>query len=218
MTRRQKLAIWLLIDLVVAVIIFALLHHKPDDYNPAVIGANGEVSTYLTHELLPKIHHDAQLGEPFDVFITQEGANEIVAGLGWPMMSDGAMLYAPAVRFVPGGAILRVTANIKGVDFVVTIVVEPKMDERGFLNLHVAKIKVGAMNVTPIARMMAKKMYAERLATERIDTEPLQARIAASLLNEEPFEPVFEVEKRKMRVEKIEIYEENLTARLAPAS
>jgi len=220
-TRLRKLAIWLLIDLIVLVVVFGLLHHKPGRYDPSVFGSGehkpGQVSTYLTHELLPKIHNEAQLGEPFSMVITQEGINEIVAGLGWPKMSDGAMLYAPAVLFVPGGVILMGTASIKGVEFVVTIVLKPKINEQGLLNLHVAKVKVGAMNVTPLARIMAKKMYAQRLATTRIDTEAMQTKIAASLLNEEPFEPVFKVDNRKVRVEEIAIYEENLAARLVPA-
>jgi len=104
------------------------------------------------------------------------------------------------------------------VEFVVTIVLHPQVDEQGLLNLHVAKVKVGAMNITPLAKIMAKKMYADRLATVRVDTEALQTKIAASFLNEEPFDPVFEVEKQKIRIEQITVEQESLTARLAPAS
>ncbi|MHC4555723.1 MAG: hypothetical protein ACYS80_00305 [Planctomycetota bacterium] len=216
-TRLKKLACWLLIDLTVAAIIFALLLHKPGRYNPVDFDSD-QVSPYLTHELLPKIHNESQLGEPFDVIVTQDGINEIVAELGWPMVSEGIMLYAPAVLFEPGSVVLMGTANLKNVEFVVTIVLEPKIDEQGLLNLQVAKVKVGAMNITPLAKMVAGKMYAERLDTMRVDTDTLQAQIAASLLNDEPFEPVFEVEDRKMRIEKVTIHEEKLMARLIPAS
>jgi uncharacterized protein YpmS len=215
--RLKKLACWLFVDLIVAAIIFALLLYKPGRYNPADFDSD-QVSPYLTHELLPKINNNAQLGKPFDVVITQDGINEIVAELGWPMVSEGIMLYAPLVLFKPESVVLMGTANLKSVEFVVTIVLEPKIDEQGLLNLQVAKMKVGAMNITPLAKMVAKKMYTERLDTMRVDTDTFQARIAASLLNDEPFEPVFKVDKIKVRIETITIHEEKLTAHLIPAS
>jgi hypothetical protein len=80
------------------------------------------------------------------------------------------------------------------------------------------------MNITPIARLMAKRMYTERLATVHVDTENLRAKIAASLLNDEPFEPVinvrdiFEDVDKKVRIEKITITQKKLTIRLVPVS
>jgi hypothetical protein len=128
------------------------------------------------------------------------------------------MLYAPAVLFVPDSIVLMITADVKGVELIITIELEPKIDELKMLNLHVVKVKVGAMNITPLARMMAKKMYTERLAMLPVDAEALQTKIVASLLNEEAFDPVFSVEDNKVRVEKITVYQEKLTARLVPAS
>jgi transcriptional regulator of aromatic amino acid metabolism len=134
------------------------------------------------------------------------------------MESEGILLYAPAVLFVPGAVVLMGTADVKGVEFVVTIELEPKIDEQGLLNLHVGKVKVGAMNITPLAKMTAKKMYAQRVAAIRIDREALRTKIAASLLNNEPFEPVFRIDDKKVRIEKITIAEEKLLLRLVPAS
>ena len=217
-SRLKKFGCWLLVDLIIAVIIFSLLLYKPGRYNPAV-GPDGhnpdQVSPYLTHELMPKINNNAQLGRPFEVVITQDGINEIVGELGWPMVSEGIMLYAPLVLFEPGSVVLMGTANLKSVE---SIVLEPKIDEQGLLNLQVAKLKVGAMNITPLAKMVAKKMYAERLDTMRVDTDTLQAQIAASLLNDEPFEPVFKVDNRKVRIEEVTVHEEELIARLIPGS
>ncbi|MHC4807693.1 MAG: hypothetical protein ACYTBX_15735, partial [Planctomycetota bacterium] len=104
------------------------------------------------------------------------------------------------------------------VEFVVTIALEPRVDEQGLLNLQVAKVKIGAMNITPLAKMMAKRMYAQRIGTVPIDTEALPTKIAGSLLNDEPFKPVFRAEDKKVRVEKITIAEEKLTLHLVPAS
>ena len=221
-SRRKKLVFWLLLDLTVAVIVFVLLLYRPGSYDPADFDSfnyeQGQVSPYLTHELSPQLYNNSQRGEPFDLVVTQDGINEIVAGLGWPKFSEGIMLYAPAVLFVPGSVVLMITANIKDVELIITIELEPKIDEQKLLNLHVVKIKVGAVNITPLARMVGKKMYAEKLAMMHLDTEALQTKIVGSLLNEEPFDPVFRVENSKVRIEKITIRHEKLTAHLVPTS
>jgi uncharacterized protein YpmS len=221
-SRRKKLLFWLLIDITVAVIVIVLLLYRPGRYNPVDFDSynydQGQVSPYLTHELSPNLYNNSQRGEPFDLVITQDGINEVVAGLGWPKYSEGVMLYAPAVLFVPGTVVLMATADVKGVELVITIELEPKFDDRNMLILHVAKVKVGAVNVTPLARMMGKKMYTERIAVLPVDTEALQTKIVSSLLNEEAFDPVFSVEDNKMRIEKISVDKEKLTARLIPAS
>jgi uncharacterized protein YpmS len=109
------------------------------------------------------------------------------------------------------------TADAKGVEFVVTIELEPKIDEEGLLNLQLAKLKVGAMNITPLAKIIAKKMYLQRISGLEVDAQAIQTKIAASLLNDEPFEPVFSIDKRKVRIEKITIEKEKLLAHLVPA-
>jgi len=219
---RKKLLFWLLVDLTVAVLVIVLLLYRPGRYNPVDFDTynydKGQVSPYLTHELSPNLYNNSQRGEPFDLVITQDGVNEIVAGLGWPKYSEGIMLYAPAVLFVPGTVVLMGTADVKGVELVITIELEPRIDERKMLNLHVAKVKIGAVNVTPLARMMGKKMYAEKLGMPAIDTEALQTKIVGSLLNEEAFDPIFRIDNNKIRIEKIRVNKEKLIARLIPAS
>jgi len=220
--RFKKIIIWLLIDLSVAAGVFVLLIHRPGRYDPVDFDSlnyeQGQVSPYLTHELSPNLYNNSQRGEPFDLVITQSGINEIVAGLGWPKYTEGVLLYAPAVLFVPGSVVLMGTANVKGMEVIITIELEPKVDEQRLLNLHVVKVKIGAVNITPLARMISKKMYAERLASMPVDRDALQTKIVGSLLNEEPFEPVFRIEDNKVRIEKITIKQEKLTAHLAPAS
>lgn len=221
-SRLKKLIFWLLIDLAVAALIFAILLYRPGRYNPADVGSvsdrRGEVSPYLTNDLSPKIYNGTQKGKPFEVVITQEGINDIIARGNWPMESEGILLYSPAALFVPGIVVLMGTADVKGVEFIITIELEPKIDEQGLLNLQLSKLKVGAMNITPLAKIMAKKMYAQRLASIPVDTEALQTKIAASLLTDKPFEPIFMIDQKKVRIEKITIAEENLLLRLVPAS
>ena len=222
--RFKKLLCWLLVDLVVAAVIITLLLYTPGRYNPIEFESGsykrGEVSPYLTHKLGPAFHNGVQYRKPFELLVTQNGINDIIARADWPMESEGILLYKPAALFVPGIIVLMGTADAKGVEFIVTVELEPKIDEQGLMNLHVAKVKVGAMNLTPIAKMLAKKMYAERLADipEGINTETIQAKIVASLLNSQPFETVFSIDKKKVRIEKITIEEEKLRLRLVPAS
>jgi hypothetical protein len=220
--RFKKLVIWLLVDLAVAAIIFALLLYRPGRYKPVDFGSSNnrrrEVSPYLTNDLSPKIYNGAQRTKPFEVVITQKGLNDIITRGNWPMESEGVLLYAPAALFIPGTVVLMGTADVKGVEFIITIELEPKIDEQGLLNLQVSKLKVGAMNITPLAKMVAKKMYAQRLASMPVDTEALQTKIAASLLTDEPFEPVFRVDDKKVRIEKIAVAKEKLLLRFVPAS
>ena len=221
-TRLKKLVIWLFVDLVVVAVVLTLLLHRPGRYAPADIDSfdhdPNQVSPYLTHELSPQFYNGAQRGEPFELVITQEGINEIVAGWGWPRVSQGAMLYAPAVLFVPNSVVLMGTVSIKSVEFIVTIVLAPEINEDGLANLRITEVKVGAMDITPLAKLIAKKMYAKRIDTVHVDTKAIETKIAASLLNGESFEPVFKVEKQKVRIEKITVEKEKLTARLVPAS
>ena len=222
MSRTRKLLCWLFVDLVVATVVIGLLLHKPGSYDPTDFDSAGyepgQVSPYLTHELSPRIYNGVQRDEPFELVITQKGINEIVAGWGWPKMSQGVMLYSPAVLFKPGSALLMATANVRGAEFVVTIEIEPKIDEKGLLTFHISKVKIGVMNITPLAKITARKMYLQRIAHLPIDKEAVQTKIAESLLNDAPFEPVFKVDDRKVRIDKITVSKEKLTAHLVPAS
>lgn len=216
--RYKKIVCWLLVDLAVAMVIFALLLYKPSRYEPLGVGPvghkKGQVHRYLTY-LASELYNGAQSDEPFELMVIENGINETIAR--WSAESEGIRFSAPAVLFVPESVVLMGTADIKGAEFVVTIVLEPKIDEKELLNLQVAKVKVGAMNITPLARMIAKRMYQQQIATIPIDTEDLRAQIAGSLLNDEPFEPVFLVEDKKVRLENVAIRHGKLILRFVPA-
>jgi hypothetical protein len=220
--RARKLLCWLFVDLIVAAVVIGLLLHKPGSYDPTDLASAGyepgQVSPYLTHDLSPQIYNGAQRGVPFDLVITQEGINQIVVGWGWPKMSQGVMLYSPAVLFTPGSASLMATADIKGAKFVVTVKIAPKIDGKGLLTFHVSRVKIGAMNVTPLAKMTAKRIYAQRIADLPVDKEAFQTKLAESLLNGTPFEPVFKVDDRRVRIDRITVSKEKLTAHLIPVS
>lgn len=220
-SRRRKLLYWLLIDLAVAAIVIGLLLYKPSQYNPVIstsVASDGErVHPYLHRDLGSTLYNGAQRQRPFDMTVHDTLLNEAIALAKWPQQAEGVTFYAPEVLFRPGRIVLMGTADLEGAKFVITIELEPEIDEQHLLSINVAKIKVGAMNITPLAKMMARRMYQQRLETVPIDTEALQTKIAASLLNQEPFEPVFEVDDKWVRLQSIEITEGKLVARLVPA-
>jgi len=220
--RKFKKRYWLLVSLGITIVILILLLYKPARYDPseAAPAAEGrrQVSPYLTHELSPQLYNGVQRDQPFDLIVTQDGINDIIAHSKWPRKSDGVRFSAPIVLFVPDGIVLMTAANMKGVEFVVTIVAEARLDDDGLLNLQIAKVKVGAMNITFVAKAVAKRMYHQQLATTPVDTEDFRVRVAASIFNDQPFEPAFKLEDKKVRIEKITITHGKLTIRLSPAS
>lgn len=220
-SRRKKLLIWLGVDLFVAAVVALLLLHKPSGYHPIAPAApdpNGEqVSPYLYRDLSSKFYNDAQRQRPFEMVVLDKALNEAISRLKWPQETGGVALSSPQVLFTPGRIALMGTTAVEGADFVLTIELGPRLDDQGHLNLVVEKVKVGAMNVTPLAKMMAKRMYRERIESAPVDTEDLRTKIAASLLNEEPFEPTVKVEDKWVRLKGFDLTDGKLTARFIPA-
>jgi len=217
-SRRRRLLIWLSIDLAVAAVVIALLVYRPARYRPIVPppSPNGEtVHPYLHRDLGATFYNKAQERRPFEMVVLDQMLNEAIASKTW--QSEGVGLSAPQIFFIAGQILLMGTADLEGAKFIVTIELAPQMTENGYLDLVVQKVKVGAMNVTPLARMMGRKMYQEQVNTGSVDTENLGTKIVASLLNGQPFEPVIEVDDKWVQLKSFEITEGKLTAQFIPA-
>jgi len=224
-TRRKKKIrrlFWLAADLIIAGLIFTLLFYKPAGYAPVKIVNRRQASQYLTNELYPQLYNGAQRGEPFILSVTQKGINDIVARSGWPQYAAGASFSKPVVLFEPDSIVLMGTVVLKGAEFVVTIVVRPVLENKELLNLQLAKVKIGAVNVTPVARITAQKMYRSQTAGVSLDEQDIGVKIAASLLTGQPFEPVFNIadffggQDIKVRIAKITIKNKKLVLHLVP--
>ncbi len=218
--------VWLLclftgFSLLFAVIIIFLILHKPYYYKPMQYspppGDEGQVSPYLSNQLMPQLHNGLQLGEPFDLVISQQGLNEIIAWSKWPNKSGDANLSDVAVLFIPGRLILMGKVS-GGLEVIVTIMLEPKIDEQGLLNMPLTKVKLGALSITLLAKALAVRQYKLNIETENIDPEVFETQIINSLLHSKPFEPIFKVEGRDVRVQKLNISQKKLALRLAPLS
>ncbi len=217
--RLKKLIYWLAIDLSVAFIIFALLLYKPGQYNPNESfdkTESTEISPFLT-KLSSEIYNKGQLGKPFEIVITEEAINDILNRGDWPMESQGILLYAPAAVINPDSLVLMGTADFQGIEFIITIELQANINEQDMMNIVVPLIKIGAVNITPLAKITAKKMYAEKIASLG-DFNPYdwQTKLAASLFNEEPFEPVFQIERQNIRIKKITMEKGKMTVSVVP--
>jgi hypothetical protein len=216
---KKKVYLLLIVLAVVSAIViavFAMLLHKPSSYKPLDLAHSKEVSPYLTHEFLPELYNGAQLQEPFDLFVTQMGINDIVARFDWPKEFGSISFSAPMVLFVPERIMLMGIVSLKGAEFVATVVAEPSLNAEGLLNLQVVSVKIGAVDITPLAAVLARRIYQRQFAAKGIDAEDLRAQVVSSLLNGQPFDPVFKIEDKRVRLEKITLEQEKLTIRLAP--
>lgn len=202
----------LLIGLGVVLIILMLLFNRPAAYHPVYVRSDNSISTYMTNELLPAIYNGSQRGQPFDLVVTQEGINEVVG----QYKGGGSRFSRPMVVFSPGKVVLMGTVNLWGLKFVASFAAEPKINEQGSVNLKLTKVKIGAVSVTPFARRLARRIYREQLAAEEKDTQGVERLIIIMVLNDEPVASVFDIDDRKVRLEKVTISEGKATLRLAP--
>ena len=222
--KRLRRICWLLALLAAAIIFLFLLSHKPRRYNPPEFTHDTLVSPYLTNVLGSAFNNGLQRGEPFDLLVEQDGINEVIAWLykhKWSKKLGDIIPSAPEAFFTPDTVTLMGTVAAAGREFVVTVVSKPALSQNGRLNLRVTKVKVGAVNITPIARIIARTIYQKRLRTRPINKDDTRAKIAASLLNNEPFDPVFKArdayeKNKKVRLKKATIKQKLLILHLYP--
>ncbi|HUV40318.1 MAG TPA: hypothetical protein VMW23_00840 [Sedimentisphaerales bacterium] len=201
-----------------------LLFYKPSAVNRLAPVDTNQVSPYLTHILLPRLYNAAQLGEPFEMVVTATGINDIIRGSQWPKQVGDITLTAAAVTFAPDKIILVMPITIDAVELVVTVTAQPRIDQQGLLNIIIAKVKVGAVNITPLARLAAQRVYSQLLADNGASPQDFTSKLIASLLAGQSFEPVFEIddmfdnETRNLRITSITITQGKLTVSLMPAA
>ena len=202
--KRYKLLIWLIADVIFLGVVMALLLYKPPGYEPVDTNAQAaegprQVSSYLTY-LYSQMHNNSQKKETFEIEVLEDGINQAIASANWPQRSDGIVFARPKAEFDKDGITVTGTANVEGIDLVVTVHGLLQMLDDGKLNVHVQTVKVGAMNITLLAKYLAKNMYKERFGMMYVESTDPRVLIAASLMEDKPFDPVFEVNDRGVRL------------------
>ena len=215
----RKIFLPLLLTASAPIVLLLLLTYHPARYRPAQHTVNpvrqNRVSPYLTNVLSPQFYNGLQMDLPFDLVIIQEGINDVIAHSDWPKRSTDIIFDKPVVLFVPDRIVLMGTVCVAGAKLVITIELNPVIDQAGLLNLHVAKIKVGALRMTILARLIAEKIYTKK---SNHKDQKLETQIADSLLYDKPFDPIFKANGQKARLTKISIKHTKLTAHLLPTN
>ena len=220
-TGLRVLCIAIIVLAVVCVVVVFLLTHIPDEYQPLDPPPTDEVSPYLTHYLAPNFHNNIPLDKPFDVVVAQKGLNEIIVdenslGWAWPYSLNGVVISAPSVVFQQDTIMLMGTVDYAGFPVVISVIGMPALDENGLLSLNIQKVKAGAVNITPLARFIARQVIAHQL---RILPETQWLRdLDGALADNKSFDPLFPVYDRgkQIRLTKAEITNGKLLLGFAP--
>jgi hypothetical protein len=206
---------------VVCVVVVYLLTHVPGEYQPLQPPPTNEVSPYLTHYLAPNFHNNIQIDEPFDLLVAQKGLNEIIVdenslGWAWPYSLNGVVISAPSVVFQQDTIMLMGTVDYAGFPVVITVIGMPELDENGLLSLSIQKVNAGAVNITSLARFIARQVVAHQLQTLP-ETQWLKD-LDGALAENKPFDPVFPIigSEKQIRLTKAEIATGKLLLGFAP--
>ena len=154
---------------------------------------------------MPMIYNNSQLDEPFEVVITEEGLNDIIARWRQPIKFNNITFTDPQAILTQKQIILMATARTRYANPVLTIRITPAIDYLGQLNIHVDSVSLGAAGVTTVAKSMGNKAFADWLSFTGTEPNDIAAQLCRSLLNDEPFEPVFKVGDKSLRICKIKL-------------
>ena len=202
--------------IVILTIILILLLHKPSDYRSPQTIEDRQVSKYLTHVISQDLYNGAQAGEPFDLVVTEEGIADIIARSGWPKQAGEALFSVPEVKFIPDTITIRGLVKIDKVELFVVLEGKSYLDKQGLLYLHVTKVKIGAVSVTTVAKMIAGAIYNDE--SKKLNQDDWRVKVMTALLQDEPFEPVFEIEDAKVRIDDVKIESGKLTIHFVPVN
>jgi len=213
---KAKAYFLLAFPIVLVLLAFVLVTYRPENYAPLRIADQNQISIYLSNYLMPTIYNNSQLDAPFDVVITEEGLNDIIARWRQPVKFNNITFSDPQAILTQKQIIFMATAQTRYANLVLTIRITPAIDYFGQLNIHVDSVSLGAAGVTTLAKSMGNKAFADWLSFTGTEPNNIAAQACRSLLNDEPFEPVFKVGDKSLRICKIKLEKKKITALLLP--
>jgi len=212
---RVKSAIVLSAGLVILLFVFWFvgLFRTPPYYRPVKFIADGNMSQYLTNYILPELNNKSQYGQPFDLVISEAGINDIIVRHIDADSLRQANLSDLSVAFRGGRILLTGKTVYYGIDFVVTIVLKPYIDKEGYFLLKESQIEAGRSRI-PFAGEAVKRKVLEGLV-RFINNLDIGDFNEASL-NNRRIEPVFSLNHRRHRIEKITVGDKELIIHFLP--
>ena len=206
----------LLITTVLLVTLTLMLFQKPEGYEPLAVDDPNEVSRYLTHYIAPTLYNNRQTSEPFELMLTQEAVSDIVARGKWPKeVGEGLRIFAPRVYFADDSVVLMSLMELAEREMVLTVVGRAWLDEQKLLNLNIEMIKLGSVNIRPLAMSIAADIYEAKLARDVDSIDDQTRKVAEALLKHKPFTPEFEYDKNKVVIKDIQIRQAEMTLALS---
>ena len=187
-----------------------LCRHKPRAYRPQPAANSDQVSPYLTHKLGPDLLNGVQLDEPFELLVEQDGLNDIISRQPWIEQFDDFTFTDPVVLFDRDTIYLMGTLEYKGVSSVLTVIAQPRMDAQGTVSMNIQSIRLGVIPVTKLVGYLARKAF------EQSRDQPRLEEIVQAIINGQPFDPVFEIYDRPVRITKMTILPQRLILRFQP--
>ncbi len=212
---KVKSAVVLSVGLVILLFVFWFvgLFRTPPHYRPAKFVVDGNMSQYLTNYILPELHNRSQYGLPFDLVISETGINDVIARHIDANSLHQANLSDLSVTFKEGRILLTGKTVCCGIDFIVTLVLKPGIGKKGQFFLGVSKIQAGNSRVPFVAGTLERKVLKGLNGfLNSSDT----ADFAKALFDNSRIEPVFSINHKKLRVEKIATQDKELIIRFLP--
>ena len=216
--KKVKAYFWIAIPLVLVLLAFVLVTHRPKNYTPLRIADQNQISTYLSHYLMPAIYNNSQLDAPFEVVITEEGLNDIIARWRQPVKFNNITFTDPQAILTQNQIILMATARTRFANPILTVRITPATNSFSQLNTHVDSVSLGAAGITTLTKSIGNKVFTDWLAFTGTEPNDIAAQVCRSLLNDEPFDPVFKVGDKSLRICKIKLEKKKITALLLPLS
>ncbi len=220
---RSKAWGWFAIPLVVVLTIVFLILLPPKNYSPLRIADENQISKYLTNQLVPAIYNNSQYDKPFDVIITEEGLNDIIARRRQPMNFKAITFSDPQAILTEKSIIIMARAKTRFASPILTIDVTPIINSSGLLILHVNNAALGKIGITKTAKSIGDNAFNDWLEFTGTEPNNIAAQICRSLINDEPFEPVFIFWDKSLQISKIKMEKKKIIAtvtanRIKPAS
>jgi hypothetical protein len=213
---KSKVCFWFALPLVLVFLAFVLATHKPKYYAPLRISDQGQISVYLSNYLMPTIYNNSQLDEPFEVVITEEGLNDIIARWRQPIKFNYITFTDPQAILTQNQIILMATARTHYANPILTIRITPTINSFGRLNIHVDSVSLGEAGITTLTKSVGNKAFTDWLAFTGTEPNNIIAQVCGSLLSDEPFDPVFKIGDKSLRICKIKLEKKKITTLLLP--
>jgi hypothetical protein len=213
----RKIRKWL--NLSAGLIIFALvlwfagLFRTPGHYRVTGPAADAYISQYLSNHILPELYNKSQYGRPFDLVISEAGINDVVARHIDANSLRQLNLLDLSVTFEKGRILLTGKTVYCGLDFIITIVLKPYINKEGYFFPKVSKIQVGRSRIPFVADAVKGKILGE--LTDFLNNLDI-ADSTIALFNSHGIEPVFSLNHRKLRIDKITIQDKELIIHFLP--